>query len=51
MDVTNYPRHECVDCVHYAACPCQWELNSETCKVIAVIGEDDDEADLYLQDQ
>lgn len=53
MDTTNYQNKECVDCVHYAACPCQWELNCAACLVLAVHakGDDEDEADLHLQNQ
>ena len=53
MDVTNYPNKGCVDCIHYAACPCLWEHDSDACKVLAVFAKDDDEdeTDLYLQNQ
>lgn len=51
MNVTNCPPHECVDCIHYMMCPCQWEFKSEACFVIAKHYEsgDFDETDIHLQ--
>lgn len=52
MDVTNYPPDTCTDCIHYAACPCQWSLHCAACLTIAVYTNKDgaNEANIYLQD-